>query len=548
MATSMHSHNRTRLITQSIRFLFGLVVVIIALSLMDPVNDLKVTLALYIPFAAILLGMQAIARRGHERVVSWGLIILTTGLVTISIVFMGFSGHSGTAYSVCVMLAGALLGGRAAIKAAGGIILFCTVMLWMELTGWLPEPLFTNSPFNSWMALCISLATISVLFHQTLLSLRSAITAAEQNARERDEAMQRFLTTQKMELVGQLTSGVAHDFNNLLTVVSGSVAILEEDLPEDSGDARELLRDIDAAAGRASLMTRRLLSFSRNRSAATLEAIDAARVLHELSPMLPRLLGTPITVQLRAPTPANILATRAGLEQILLNLAVNAREAMPDGGTLTLTIHVNTAEVQLIVEDTGIGMDETTRARIFEPFFTTKDSGTGLGLATVSALLRQFGGTVNVQSTEGRGTRFTLTFPHALELPQEEPGQTPAEPLKKGLRVLLVDDNPLVRRATLRMLRSVHFEVTAVVNGEEALGLLSSSDSFDVIVTDLSMPRLDGAAMAEELARRGSSTAVVFISGNHNPPLQASLPFPNTFLTKPFTTSTLVAAINQITA
>ncbi|MFT5681291.1 MAG: signal transduction histidine kinase [Myxococcota bacterium] len=415
MSSLMHPSDRSKILMQSIRFLLGLVVLIVALSVMDPANDLRLTLTLYTPFALILLGMLAGVRRGHSRAISWGLLGMTNGLVALSVLFMGFSGHSGTAFTVCVMLAGALLGGRAAIQSAVGIILFCTIMLWLELAGRLPEPWFVSTPINSWIALCISLATIAVLFHHTLLSLKSAVNTADQNARERDEAMQRFLTTQKMELVGQLTSGVAHDFNNLLTVVSGSVAILEEDLPEDDIETRELLRDINAATARASLMTKRLLSFSRT-SPTTLEPIDIARVLHELSPMLPRLLGTAITIQLRAPESTHILASRAGLEQILLNLAVNAREAMPVGGTLTFTVSTDATQVWLIAEDTGTGMDAETRSRIFNPFFTTKENGSGLGLATVSALVRQFSGTVAVDSTLGQGSWFTLSFPLAHDI------------------------------------------------------------------------------------------------------------------------------------
>jgi signal transduction histidine kinase len=552
MTPSLHESDRDRLLLRIIHLLIGLALIIIGLSLIDPANELRMTLMLYVPFVLLLLGLRGAVRRGHVLAVSRGITVFITAFVAMSVLLMGgLNGHSGTAFSVCVMLAGALLGGRAAIQTAAGVILFCTMVLWMQVGGRLPEPIFINTPINSWISLCMSLAMIAVLFQYTLLSLRSAITAAEQNARERDEAMQRFLTTQKMEVIGQLTSGVAHDFNNLLTVVSGSVSILEEELPRSSVAARELLSDIDAAAARASQMIRHLLSFSRTGHAGSLEPIDAARVLHELSPMLPRLLGAPIEVQLRAPAPAHILASRSGLEQILLNLAVNAREAMPDGGILTLSAESieDLKVVRLVVEDTGGGMSAEIRERIFEPFFTTRESGTGLGLATVSALLKQFGGTVQVESTSGAGTRFTLTFPRSIQAPSAEPTPEPVEERgsSRRLQVLLVDDNLLVRRATERMLRSVSFDVTAVSDGQEALNLLSDSDHFDVIIADLSMPRVGGVAMAEELARRGSSTAMVFVSGNTSPDLSRSLPFPTSFLTKPFTTESLVAAISALT-
>ena len=534
------------LLRQSLNLLAIVVVAILGLAMLEPRNDPRITLALYLPMLMAIAVLKGLALRGKVKLASWGLVSLLVGFVALIVVMMdGLNGNNSIAFTVSIMVTGALLGGRQALMVAILVVLYCTVILYMQLHDMLPPPIAENTPLNSWLALVIPLVLVAVLFQRTLHALRTALAAAEQNAQERDEAVQRFLSTQKMEIVGQLTGGVAHDFNNLLTVVSGSVSLLEEDLPENDTDAREILRDIDAAAARAGLMTRQLLSFSRARHTPTLESIDASAALRELSPMLPRLLGAPIQVKVQAADETYIQASRAGLEQILLNLTINAREAMPEGGTLSLSVEQHSDTVCLTVEDNGTGMEPHVRERLFEPFFTTKTNGTGLGLATVQELVRRFGGSIEVDSTLGEGTRFTLTFPVSLTPATLKQPHTPLMPSRRRRRVLLVDDDDLVRRTTARMLQGANFDVTAVVDGEEALALLESSEGFDVVVTDLSMPRLGGTALAEEMNRRGLTVSVVFISGQSPPDLAESTP--SDFLIKPFSVERLVEAIDRVT-
>ena len=403
----MHLSSRVRLITQSIHFLLGLVAVLVVLSLVAPIRSAPVHL--YIPLALVLMGMSAGVRRGHQRAVSWGLIALTTGLVTLSIVLTGFSSHSGAAYGVCVMLAGGMLGGRGAISAAGVTILLCTAMLWLQHTGRLPEPLLVLSPLHSWGVLCLSLAIISGLLRQVLRTHHVTLIRDETGAVQGDETVQKQMATEKMVMVGQLTRGVTHKFNNLLTVISGVSALLQEDLLESNVDVQELLQEIDTAADQASRMSRSLLSFSRNHSPSALEVIDVAGVLHELSTLLPVMIDTTITVQLNATPPARILTTRIGLEVLLIHLVSSACTAMPSGGVLTLTTQTRTAGVQLIVEDTGTSTDLCERL-----------TASSTGIMTVDAILRQLNGAGTVERTTGRGTRVTLTFPPAGHPPLDE--------------------------------------------------------------------------------------------------------------------------------
>jgi two-component system, cell cycle sensor histidine kinase and response regulator CckA len=240
-----------------------------------------------------------------------------------------------------------------------------------------------------------------------------------------------------------------------------------------------------------------------------------------------------------------VQASRAGLEQILLNLAVNAREAMASGGTLYLSVQPGPESVLLSVRDTGCGMDARTQARIFEPFFTTKASGTGLGLATVREIVGRAGGGIGAP---GQGTTFEVRL---LRVPAPAPAQ-PEAPQASFLqpgpqrRVLLVEDDLLVRRALQRFLEHEGFEVAAVADGEEALALLGASKRFACVVTDLAMPRLDGGLLAEQLSREHPALPVVLVSGNRAPP-PASGAQRRAFLEKPLRHQELRRAIDALT-
>jgi CheY-like chemotaxis protein len=278
-------------------------------------------------------------------------------------------------------------------------------------------------------------------------------------------------------------------------------------------------------------------------------AIDVSEVVRSLGPMLPRLIGPTVAVELDAPPGAVVRASRAGLEQILLNLAVNAREAMPSGGRLSIRVSRGPENVLLTVEDTGAGMDAATQARIFEPFFTTKESGTGLGLATVREIVARAAGGIGVRTAPGQGTTFEIRLPRVdAPAPAQTAAPEPAPALQgPQRRLLVVEDDALVRRGLTRFLEREGFEVVAVADGEEALALVSVSKRFACVVSDLAMPRLDGGLLAERLAQEHPTLPLVLLSGNRAPPPAGPGPQRRAFLEKPFEHAALRRAIDELT-
>jgi signal transduction histidine kinase len=289
---------------------------------------------------------------------------------------------------------------------------WCGAVVVLETKGALPPQIGPYSPVNAWIALSATLLLTTVLLRGTLQSLRDLHERAEASARARDAALRRSIRSQKMELVGNLSSGVAHDFNNLLTVIGSASQHLREHMPTEGGDIPDVLDDLDAAILRANLMTRQLLSFARVQEGAV-ESIDLGEVVPSFASLLPRLLGSKINIEIDANEDIVVTASPVGLEQVLLNLAVNARDAMPNGGTLGIAVRRDETAGVLTVKDTGAGMDDATRAHIFEAFFTTKATGTGLGLATVHEIVSRFGGSIDVASAVDRGTTFEIRLPLA---------------------------------------------------------------------------------------------------------------------------------------
>jgi len=241
-----------------------------------------------------------------------------------------------------------------------------------------------------------------------------------------------------------------------------------------------------------------------------------------------------------------VLADRAGLEQVLLNLAVNGVEAMPDGGTLTLRVRRLPGQVVLEVEDEGVGIDEATRARLFEPFFTTKRRGTGLGLATVKDIVDRLGATLEVTSTKGRGSLFRVAFPEVSA--PKGPTTTAREAPTSAGRVLLVEDDPLVRRATGRVLAVLGYEVVMVESAAEALAVLSHGTNFKVVVSDISMPGMQGDELARLLSTKHPALPVVLMSGNLAPADEVLQHPRRAFVPKPTSKADLAAAIDAVSA
>ena len=349
---------------------------------------------------------------------------------------------------------------------------------------------------------------------------------------------------QKMEAVGKLAGGIAHDFNNVMTAVSGCAELLLSEIGVDD-PRRERVEVIHESAARAMNLTRQLLAFSR-RQVLRLEPVDLSEVAAGLEGMLQRLLPPNITVSYDLASDAIAQADKPQLEQVLLNLALNARDAMPTGGNIAVSVCTAGAEAELIVSDDGVGMDEETRTRIFEPFFTTKSAGTGLGLPTVEGIVAQSGGTITVASEPGRGSTFTIRFPRVDESPAlETPSPSaPAEDLPG--RILLVDDEDLVRRVTTELMRRAGYEVISAASGEEALALLDSH--FDALVTDVAMTGMNGQALARRVRERFPSMPVLFISGYPAEVLtgQQMVDAGEEVLTKPFTPGELTARLELV--
>jgi two-component system cell cycle sensor histidine kinase/response regulator CckA len=354
--------------------------------------------------------------------------------------------------------------------------------------------------------------------------------------------------TQKMEAIGQLAGGIAHDFNNLLTVIGGNVLLLEiAKLPDD---AQEHIREISSAADRASALTKQLLTFSRAREPSP-EAVDVNVIIGNVQGLLVRLIGDGVAIEtiLEGELPT-VRADAMQLEQVLINLALNARDAMPDGGRLTILTERVGRSVVLRVGDTGIGMDEATRERVFEPFFTTKGpgEGTGLGLTNVYGIVTQADGEIAVASEPGVGTTFTISFPALAATLPTQTHRVPVEPAATGPtgRILFVDDEPAVRRIAHTALARAGHEPLLAASGLEALELLAAGQRVDLLVTDLSMPGMGGIELAERVRELHPELAVLYVSGfsdRHLEPQAAA-----EVLEKPFSPQTLAERVSGILA
>ncbi|MEM1417108.1 MAG: ATP-binding protein [Myxococcota bacterium] len=318
---------------------------------------------------------------------------------------------------------------------------------------------------------------------------------------------------QKLEALGRLAGGVAHDFNNLLTALLGHAMLARDELPEGSA-ARADLEHVVAGARRGAELTRNLLAFSRQRVTET-RILDVSDELRRIERLLKHLVRENVRFE------PQLLAARAWvrmapsqLEQMVMNLVVNAVDAMPEGGTLRVVLEVGEDDVRVTVSDDGIGMTEEVKARAFEPFFTTKREagGTGLGLASVYGTVRQLGGTVVLDSTPGQGTRIELRLPRSTEAPLREDVTKTARGIPP-LRVLLVEDEDGVRRTAARLLRREGHEVTQAVDGVEALERWEADGPFELLMTDVVMPRLGGLDLVKKLRDGGARTPVILCSG-----------------------------------
>lgn len=388
----------------------------------------------------------------------------------------------------------------------------------------------------------------------------AALTVAR-DITERKRLEEELRHAQRMESVGRLAGGVAHDFNNLLTIIMSYGQLLLAEL-QPGAIAREYAQETLEAAARAAALTRQLLTFSRKQVLQP-KPVQLNAVVEGTEKLLRRLLGPDVSITVTLGADAGVVvADPTQLDQVLVNLAVNARDAMPNGGALAIeTARVDATAgdarwptlapgryAMLAVRDTGSGMDEAVRARIFDPFFTTKEAsrGTGLGLATVYGIVTQAGGSIFVESAIGAGTRFVVFLPaqssaadEATSVPVHAPRHAPSH----GARVLLAEDDEHVRMATHRMLAAAGYAVTDSADGRAALEAYDRADPrIDVIVTDMSMPEMNGRDLARTLRARGDGVPIVMVSGFVDPLDDVEIAGLS-LLQKPLDGDTLIAAV-----
>jgi len=380
-------------------------------------------------------------------------------------------------------------------------------------------------------------------------------------AKQLDEANRK-----RLEAVGRLAGGIAHDFNNLLSVILGYERLAEEDSRGEQPLLREL-RQIKQAAENAATLTRQLLAYTRQQVLEP-KVLNLSDVIGTAESLIRRLIGEDIDFEVNIdPEIGRIKADPGQMEQVIMNLAINARDAMPNGGKLV--IQASNCEIKedknqehgtlapgsyvlLSVSDSGVGIEETMRDRIFEPFFTTKprDKGTGLGLATVYGVVRQSGGNIWVQSEVGKGTTFTIFLPRKFEAP------APPAVIETGARtgprfetILLVEDQPMLRELTHTILQRQGYQVISSGNPEQALGKANAyAGTIHLLLTDVVMPGMSGRALAEQLLKSRPKMKVLFISGYaediilHGDNVDAGA----RFLSKPFSQETLDRKIREL--
>jgi two-component system cell cycle sensor histidine kinase/response regulator CckA len=370
---------------------------------------------------------------------------------------------------------------------------------------------------------------------------------------------------QKMESIGRLAGGVAHDFNNLLTVITGNADLARRQLPAGS-PIRDLVDEVLSAAGSAGNLTRQLLTFSRKQVVVP-KLVQPGELLEGMRRMLRRLIGEDLALEVSAPGDLDPVCIDPGqLEQVVVNLAVNARDAMPDGGSLRIAAANVTAAaaepgsaagpgpvryVELRVQDTGTGMSDEVKRHLFEPFFTTKPAGwgTGLGLATIYGIVKQNGGSIDVTSEPGRGTTFRILLPAARGAgePAGADGKASDEP-RGSETVLYVEDNDAVRRTTQTQLAMLGYTVLAHANGEAALAAAAAHrGDIHLLVTDVIMPIMNGRALAARIAAERPLIRVLYLSGYTDDVIgqRGQLDAGTAFLAKPFTLHDLAVKIRE---
>jgi signal transduction histidine kinase/CheY-like chemotaxis protein len=432
---------------------------------------------------------------------------------------------------------------RALVKPIAGVLVLALLGLWVAL-------------FPILRRVTAALASRNRKLEEQARALERTLADRVRAEEARERSDEQLRQAQKMDAVGQLAGGIAHDFNNLLLAINGYSELALKRLDGDESRAREAIDEVREAGDRAASLTRQLLAFSRRQVLQPRE-VDLNEVIADMSRMLDRLLGEHLELELALdPRAGLVVADPSQVEQVLMNLTLNARDAMPEGGRLRIeTGRVENADVDgdlppgawatLAVADTGEGMDEETLRRVFEPFFTTKEpgKGTGLGLSTVYGIVEQSGGRIAVESAPGRGTTVRIALP-AAAMAAAEPEDAPADEAPDGSgTVLLVEDNTVVRRFVREALELSGYAVTEAAGPGEALELAGARE-FDLVLTDVVMPEMNGRQLAERVTRLRPGARILFTSGYPRDPMDAEA----AFLQKPYTMDELVRKVHDVLA
>jgi signal transduction histidine kinase/CheY-like chemotaxis protein len=404
----------------------------------------------------------------------------------------------------------------------------------------------------------VTLLLVSWLALQRARAEHAAVARLRSETEQRVKAEERLRQAQKMESLGQLTGGIAHDFNNLLAVILGNLDLVRKRLTAADPRVKRLLDSAIQGAERGAALTQRLLAFAR-RQDLTPQVVEVPRLVAEMKELLNRSLGPAIRISIGFPPdlpPVRIDPNQ--FELALLNLAVNARDAMPLGGTITLSARVEIVKpadasglapgryVCVSLADTGVGMDAATLAQAVEPFFTTKGvgKGTGLGLSMIHGFAVQSGGTLKLASKPGVGTSAELWLPEGERLAAAVPVQQPAQASQRTCKVLLVDDDSLVLTGTAAMLEDLGHVVVEAASGEDALNALDANAGIDLVITDYAMPGMNGLELTDRIRERLPELPVLLATGQAELPERVQLNLVR--LNKPFRQEDLANAIAEI--
>jgi signal transduction histidine kinase len=408
------------------------------------------------------------------------------------------------------------------------------------------------------------LTSANVQAEQLNKELKGEIQQRQQTEAALQVSQEQLVQSQKMEAIGQLAGGIAHDFNNLILVINGYSELLLGELKSDEKQ-RLKVEQIKQAGARAAALTQKMLAFSRQQVTHP-RPVDLNTVVSSITPMLSRLIGESIHVVTRLSPVGQVKADPMQIEQVIMNLVLNARDAMPHGGTLTIETsnveldHLYTGQhpgsqigtyVELAIRDTGMGMNAETKRRVFEPFFTTKEvgKGTGLGLSVVYGIVKQSGGYIEVTSESQKGSLFTVYLPRLSSPVVPSDAQTPEHSLATGREsILIVEDEQAVRTLISGMLRQQGYDVIEASDGDDALRTVEhATGSVHLLITDLVMPRLGGSDLAQRLRIQRPHVKVLYISGYSDDTLrQEGLPVGAHFLQKPFTPEALSLKVREV--